>query len=463
MLTLEPGDVIAATYNPQGGQGGGVNNLDYNPFTHDRMTVATALGITVVIGAGMSGLDLGDATTPSGTDSGAIVVGAVSPGAPFKRYANGSRSSNFVVGDGGVYGEVPFSKVTVSSWGTGVTTCGFGPALDNWLGYQTVDYSDPCDYNIVASRSYTNNFGGTSAASAIVAGSVIAMQGYALQVFGTPLSPMFTRLYIGGGSYAGMTPSDPDDPTQGGDPILAYPMSFGLTSENSVNGGGLSWDFVDAGAGLGNLVGNVVNPWRSCQDALVDPIFDTPSINDISIISGEYNMGNSGSIAAKDDMYYSLYPEHRDVGDFTDLPDDYLGPGDHVTYLSTAYFSDIYLSGVLRGGVSPGNIMTWNVTMLDATYTSTILLLYMWDFARRDWVQASTSVLLSESNLGDDGKYEVEFIVPRSSRMMNRVTEEYHARFVTVTQPDGDDQLFPYFYDQIRVGSGTFPGPIVMP
>ena len=59
MLTLQPGDVIAATYNPQGGQGGGVNNIDYNPATHDRITVATALGISVVIGAGMSGEDLG--------------------------------------------------------------------------------------------------------------------------------------------------------------------------------------------------------------------------------------------------------------------------------------------------------------------------------------------------------------------------------------------------------------------
>ena len=58
MLSLEPGDVIAATYNPQGGQGGGVNNLDYNPFSHDKITLATALGISVVIGAGMAGVDL---------------------------------------------------------------------------------------------------------------------------------------------------------------------------------------------------------------------------------------------------------------------------------------------------------------------------------------------------------------------------------------------------------------------
>ena len=461
MLTLQPGDVIAATYNPQGGQGGGVNNIDYNPATHDRITVATALGISVVIGAGMSGEDLGAVDTPSGTDSGAIVAGAVSPGEPYKRYADGNRSSNYVVGDGGVYGETNFSKVTASAFGTGITTCGFGPNMDNWLGYQIVDYSDPCNYNIVASRSYTNNFSGTSAAAAIMAGCVIAMQGYALQVFDTPLSPIFTRLYIGGGSYAGMTPSDPDDPTQGGDPILSYPQTTGLSSENAVNGGGTAWDFVDVDAGTGNLVGNVLNPWRSCQDALVDPIFDTPGINDIMIISGEHHLGNSGSIAAQDSMYFSLFPEMRSVGEH-DVPDDYTGPGDTVTYLSTAHVSDIYLSGLLRGGLSPGNIMNWDVVMLDSTYTSTILLLYMWDFSRRKWVQAASSELLSDEDVNDEGKIEANFLVQRASRMLDR-TGLYHARFVTVTQPDGDDQLFPYYYDQIRVRSASFPGPITMP
>jgi hypothetical protein len=403
--------------------------------------------------------------TPSGTDSGAIVAGAVSPGLlPQKRYANGQNnrgSSNFVVGDGGTYGETNFSKVTASAFGTGVTTCGFGPNMDNWLGYQTVSYSNECNYNIVASRSYTNNFSGTSAAAAIVAGCVIAMQGYARQVFDTPLSPLFTRLYIGGGSYAGMTPSDPDDPAQGGDPILNYPQSTQLSSENNMNGGGNTWDFIEVPIGTGNLVGNIVDPWNSCQDALADPIFDTPGINDIMIISGEHHLGNSGSIAAQDSMYFSLLPQERTAGEHA-VPEDYTGPGATVTYLSTATVSDIYLTGLLRGGLSPGNIMNWDVVMLDSTYTSTILLLYMWDFSRRKWVQAASSELLSSEDVNDEGKIEANFLVQRASRMLDR-TGLYHARFVTVTQPDGDDQLFPYYYDQIRVRSASFPGPITMP
>ena len=200
MLSLEPGDVIAATYNPQGGQGGGINNLDYNAFSHDRITVATALGLSVVIGAGMAGVDLGESVTPDESDSGAIVVAAVSPGTPFKRYADGTRSSNYVL-TGGIYTQ--FDKVTCSAWGAGITTCGFGSNLDNWFGYQTVEYSDPCKYNVVASRSYTNNFSGTSAAAAIVAGSLVAMQGFANQFHDTKLAPVFARHFIGGGSYFG--------------------------------------------------------------------------------------------------------------------------------------------------------------------------------------------------------------------------------------------------------------------
>jgi hypothetical protein len=468
MLTLGPGDVLAATYNPQGGQGGGLNNLDYNAFSHDQITIATALGISVVIGAGMASADLAAATTPSGTDSGAIVAGAVSPGSPFKRYANGNRSSNYVLGDGGNYGETYFSKVTASAWGAGVTTCGFGPTppdpswIGNWLGYQTINYGDCSDYNLVASRSYTNNFTGTSAASAIIAGCVIAMQGFALQVFETPLSPMFTRLYIGGGSYGGMTPSDPDDPAQGGDPIMNYPNTYGLSSENSMNGGGLTWDFVGVEPGTGNLVGNLVDPRQSCEDAFVDPIFETPGIEDIMIITGEHDLGNSGSIAAKDSMYFSLIPQEITVGEHP-VPDDYTGPGDTVTYLSTATVSDIYLSGLLRGGLAPGNIMNWDVVMLDSTYTSTILLLYMWDFSRNTWVQAATSELLTAADVNDEGKIEVNFLVQRASRMIDR-TGVYHARFVTITQPEGDGNFYPYFYDQIRVRSGNFPGiPQTMP
>jgi len=180
------------------------------------------------------------------------------------------------------------------------------------------------------------------------------------------------------------------------------------------------------------------------------------------IINGDYNMGNSGSIAALDSMYFSLDPVYKEVGDYP-MPDDYTGPGDHVTYISTAWVSDIYLSGQLRGGLSPLNVLEWDVVMLDSTYTSTILLLYMWDFSRQDWVQASTSELLTQANLNEQGKHELNFLVPRSSRMINQIGQ-YHARFVTVTQSDGDNQLFPYFYDQIRIQSGSFPGgPIVVP
>ena len=242
-------------------------------------------------------------------------------------------------------------------------------------------------------------------------------------------------------------------------------MSSNLSSENNATGGDDSWDFVidTENNGTGNLVGMLADPWLSCQNVFVDPIFDTPSIDDIMIITGEQiGSTNSGLIAANDGMYFIVKPIHTVVGQHP-MPSDYTGPGDHVTYLSTADITDIYLTGELRSGLSPGNILQWDVVMLDSSATSTILLVYMFDFSRRDWVQASTSELLSADDVDPDtGKIVVEFIVPRASRMINQLGE-YHARFVTISQSDGDDQVFPYFYDQIRLTSASFPGPIVIP
>ena len=386
-------------------------------------------------------------------------------GATYNPLATDERgSSNYTTG-------VAFNKVTCSAWGAGVTTCGFGPSIftdgpvatGNWLGFQSILYGacGPNFYTEVAGKSYTDNFGGTSAASAIVAGCVIALQGFALQMHETKLSPIFTRHFIGGGSFAGMTPTDPDVEGSGGIPIMPVPAASQLTTENNMVGGGDTWDFIEVDPGDGNLTGMFVNPWKSCQRIVVDPIFDTPGIEEIMIINGDYIMGNSGSIAALDSMYFSLDPVYKEVGDYP-MPVDYTGPGDHVTYISTAWITDIYLAGQLRGGLSPFNVLQWDVVMLDSTYTSTILLLYMWDFARQDWVQASTSELLTQANVNAQGQHEVTFRVPRSSRMIRDY--QYHARFVTVTQPDGDNQLFPYFYDQIRIQSGSFwGGPVVVP
>ncbi|MDP6693212.1 MAG: S8 family serine peptidase, partial [Phycisphaerales bacterium] len=484
MLSLDPGDILAATYSASSGNGGGINNLDYNPDTHDKITLATALGISVVIAAGNLGVDLLDIDTPDGQDSGAIVVAAVSPGANrlfledtdfdddyadadanrrknWKRWADGTRGSNFTT-------SIDFSKITVAGWGTGITTCGMGTNRDNWLGYQTVAYPNGCNYNEVAAKSYTNNFGRTSAAAAMAVGCIAGMQGYSIQVFGSPLSPLFTRLYIGGGSYVGITPTDPDVPGSGGAPILSFPLSINLTTENDLTHADpppepwTTWDWVLDQDGIGNLTGNFLDPWTSCQQVLADPIFDTPGIdNDIMVLRGDYHMGNSTSIAAQDNMYFSVVPEHTFVGDYS-MPSDYTGPGDHVTYLSTAFVTDIYLTGQLRGGLSPGNILEWNLLLRDAEFTSTILLVYMWDYSRRTWVQASTSEVLGPDDVNADGLIDVQFIVPRSSRMIDRL-DRYHARFVTVTQDDGDNQLFPFMYDQIRVSSGSMPGPISMP
>ena len=87
-------------------------------------------------------------------DSGAIIVGAGDPG----QHARLSFSS---------YG----SRVDVQGWGGSVTTAGYGAAFD------------PGDIR----QRYTHSFGGTSSASPIVTGAVLALQG-ALKARGLALA-----------------------------------------------------------------------------------------------------------------------------------------------------------------------------------------------------------------------------------------------------------------------------------
>jgi hypothetical protein len=139
--------------------GGLLGPLEGYPPWFDAIASATAQGVIVVEPAGNGGVDLDGAACAGWfdravRDSGAIVVAA---GHPSTR-ARLSFSS---------YG----SRVDVQGWGQAVATTGYG------------DLFDPGD----ARQRYTADFGGTSSASALVAGAAVAVQG-ALRARG--LSPL---------------------------------------------------------------------------------------------------------------------------------------------------------------------------------------------------------------------------------------------------------------------------------
>ncbi|WP_419995731.1 S8 family serine peptidase [Streptomyces boninensis] len=189
LQTSRPGDVILLEL--QTGLGAGAVEhypVEYYPITFQAIQTATyAYGVTVVEAAGNGtnnvGNDLSDETDPYAKaimdqgDSGAIIVGAGHPGTTrCGTQAGPERTPTNYTN----YGK----RVDLQAYGRCVATLGVPGAANNLPdGTQT----DP-------NKMYLGTFTGTSAASPIVTGAVVALQGVAKQTGdGTPLTPTEVR------------------------------------------------------------------------------------------------------------------------------------------------------------------------------------------------------------------------------------------------------------------------------
>jgi serine protease len=189
-VTLGPGDVILLEYQVEND---GVSDLpvESSPEVFSAIRIAVALGITVIEAAGNGNNNLDSITgfNRSTSDSGAILVGACEPTtlAPWSPDP----------GQGTNYG----SRIDVFAWGQDVATTG-SDHDDNTVDQSQAYCPDPTQLPPV------NSFGGTSAASAIVAGAAMIIQSIAKQKLGSPFSPNQLRTLLT--TYG--TPSGTDDP-----------------------------------------------------------------------------------------------------------------------------------------------------------------------------------------------------------------------------------------------------------
>lgn len=153
-VQIDPVDPLGTAWRP-------IETLDGN---FQMIRLATALGITVVEAAGNGGSDLDgfvsagkqilNRSSPHFLDSGAILVGA----ADQTVIRTPSGNSNFG------------SRVDCYAWGDSVVAA-------------TSTDTAPFD-----TLHYTTGFGGTSAASAIIAGAALVVQGIAAKSLGTPFN-----------------------------------------------------------------------------------------------------------------------------------------------------------------------------------------------------------------------------------------------------------------------------------
>jgi hypothetical protein len=199
---LRPGDVLLIELHAVGPRGRWLP-VEYWTDAWDAIKVATARGVVVVEAAGNGAEDLDDPAyggrlDPSRRDSGAIVVGA---GAPARD------------------GYVDRSRLDFSNYGRRVDVQGWGREV------ATLDYGDLQACSVRAERDYTARFSGTSSASPVVAGAIVALEG-AARARGTVLSPAeVRRLLVETGSAQTDGPSGSREQHIGPRPDLARALT----------------------------------------------------------------------------------------------------------------------------------------------------------------------------------------------------------------------------------------------
>lgn len=171
-----------AVANMQGGEvfllemQAGFRPVEIDDSTYQAIRLATALGATVIEPAGNGGANLDmylssnkrmifNKNSPDFRDSGAIIVGAATSAAPH-------------------------SRLSFSNYGARIDVYSFG---------ENVFTSDTNDAG-TANNLYINDFSGTSAASPIIAGAAMAIQGLNKALKGQTLTPKVLRdtIKIGG-------------------------------------------------------------------------------------------------------------------------------------------------------------------------------------------------------------------------------------------------------------------------
>ena len=362
LIDLGEGDVICM---PIGNNG---NAAVSQPTVNLLVGVGTGAGITTVCSAGNAGVGINQGPT----DSGAIIVSACWPG-----YRIGTAPGFSAVPGGNGQGGLPgfnycrfqqsnyepeeglpgVQASSISAWGTGVATCGYGDLFQG-----DSPSTDPLQVNKLRTYTAGQSFEGTSAAAAIIAGWCSRLQSFSLAYFGTalPVPDLRSALQTPGNFFqqCGLAysaqgfPGFPENCEQYGDVIAGGQQAriggFPRT-RNTV-----AWLVANAFSGA--------NP----------VLFD--------IITGTYQAGGAFSLREVDDITLRIASQRRRAGNKGQ------GFGSALFYPLTGGTVDLQLS--VTASSPPSQItafalqtrsrVSWNLPVIQITY--------FYNFTQNRWV-----------------------------------------------------------------------------
>lgn len=243
--SVNPGDAVVIELHAPGPNATGEGQVGYVPMefwqdNFDAILIATANGRIVCEAAGNGGEDLdaavyGHLFDRDFRDSGAILVGAAT------RYGIPEWFTNYS------------ERLDLNGWGSQVTTLAYGDL-------QGAPFNPETEY-------YTSHFSGTSSATPIVTGAVLALQGIVKQESDSILDPILMRdILVQTGS-----------PASGSIHIGPRPDILAAWTETQVGFGTVTGTVTDAVSGL-PVAGAVIHP----QDANYEMITDE---------SGSFSLG----------------------------------------------------------------------------------------------------------------------------------------------------------------------------
>jgi hypothetical protein len=395
MSILGPGDVISCSYGP-------FPNLNCSAASWDLIRLASDLGIQVCLSAGNDCFDLGGAEDLG--NSGALVVGACSPGLPWYRLS----FSNFCLAPSNTQGNI----VHVKAWGSNVATTGYG---DLFAG----DPDDPDPKR----RFYTSGFNGTSAACPQIAGFVACLQGLAKQFYGIPMS-------------TGALPAQ--NATTQVQFCMGAPGSPSPPSFCELNGGFDGPCGLDVNPDLGpNMIGPYPRGPGEVNTLLAQGgagFPESPWLGTPLILRGDHLFGNSFSLADDDNSYLVIESEFTQAGSQPEAAaggDDGLGdpvdsPISQIFYIATGQITDMVVTSQ-EEFINPRSGIAIELEAHTSGLFSMIFVeLYDWGLGR--WVFAGTEIMEGPPAAGGDIDPNTTLVTNFAARFFNPDTDEILVR-----------------------------------